>query len=159
MIQKKKLFLAVLSVVFTFGPAAHGAAGFQMAQSYPVGTNPSAVEVGDFNGDGATDLAVCNFGDPTAGDDGNMSILLGRGDGTFEAATNFTGVKNCTGIAAGDFEWIRSVGSLKFLASSTVRYDIADFLEAGKTEEMPRFPSRTLGGNKPLVTFVPISAQ
>src|SRR6266567_2338838 len=104
MTQQKKLLIAVLSIPFSLSPAAHGAVGFQTAQSYPVGTNPMAVAVGDFNADGTTDLAICNAGDPTAGDDGNVSILLGRGPGTFQAAPNFTAVKNCTDIAAGDFD-------------------------------------------------------
>jgi VCBS repeat protein len=104
MTQQEKLFVAVLSILFSLSPAADGAVGFQTAQSYPVGTNPIAVAVGDFNADGTTDLAICNTGDPAAGNDGNVSLLIGKGDGTFQAATNFTAVKNCTGIAAGDFD-------------------------------------------------------
>jgi hypothetical protein len=104
MSQPQKFFVAVLAILFSLSPAAHGATGFQAAQNYPVGANPMAVAVGDFNADGTTDLAICNAGDPTAGDDGNVSILLGRGPGTFQAATNFTAVKNCTDIAAGDFD-------------------------------------------------------
>ncbi len=57
MIQPKKLFVAVLAILFSLSPAAHGAVGFQTAQSYPVGTNPMSVAVGDFNADGTTDLA------------------------------------------------------------------------------------------------------
>src|SRR5215467_14580046 len=41
---------------------------------------PSSIAVGDFNGDGKLDLAVCNFGD------WNIYVLLGNGDGTFQAA-------------------------------------------------------------------------
>ena len=41
---------------------------------------PSSIAVGDFNGDGKLDLAVCDFGD------WNIYVLLGNGDGTFQAA-------------------------------------------------------------------------
>jgi len=99
MTQQKKFFLAVLSALFSLSPAARGAAGFQTAQSYPVGTNPQAIAVGDFNGDGTADLAICNFGDPTGGDDGNLSLLLGKGTGKLRPATNFTAAKN-----TGDFD-------------------------------------------------------
>jgi hypothetical protein len=76
---------------------------FQPAVTYPVGTAPKAVAVGDFNGDGVMDLAVGNSGDPTAGDDGNVSILFGNGDGTFQSANNVPGGKNPFAIATADF--------------------------------------------------------
>jgi hypothetical protein len=103
MTQPQKLFVAVLSILFSLSPAAHGAVGFQAAQSYPVGTNPRAVAVGDFNGDGKMDLAVVNFGDPSVNDNGSVSILLGNGDGTFQPANNVVAGKNPTSIAVGDF--------------------------------------------------------
>jgi dienelactone hydrolase len=45
--------------------------------SYPVGNGPWDAGVGDFNGDGKLDLAVPNNADNT------VSILAGKGDGTF----------------------------------------------------------------------------
>jgi hypothetical protein len=65
---------------------------------------PEHAAAADFNGDGTTDLAICNFGDPTAGDDGSVSLLLGKGAGAFQPATNFTAVKNCTDLVTGDFD-------------------------------------------------------
>ena len=44
---------------------------------FGTGNGPSALAVGDFNGDGKLDLAVVNS------DDDNVSILLGVGDGSF----------------------------------------------------------------------------
>ena len=64
---------------------------------FPVGHSPSAVAVGDFNGDGKLDMAVAEEGDNT------VSILLGNGDGTFQSQSTFpTGVAP-DAIVAGDF--------------------------------------------------------
>ena len=44
---------------------------------------PDSVAIGDLNGDGKPDLAVANEGSST------VSVLLGNGDGTFGAKTDF----------------------------------------------------------------------
>jgi hypothetical protein len=43
----------------------------------PGGSQPDALAVGDFNGDGKLDLVYANYGSD------NISVLLGNGDGTF----------------------------------------------------------------------------
>ena len=48
--------------------------------SYPVELDPGAVVTGDFNADGRPDLAAANVSSNT------VSVLLGNGDGTFQAA-------------------------------------------------------------------------
>ncbi len=50
--------------------------------TYPVGSHPWDMVVGDFNNDGRPDLAVANVFGRT------VSVLLGNGDGTFQAARN-----------------------------------------------------------------------
>src|SRR6266566_5017384 len=70
---------------------------------FPVGHSPSAVAVGDFNGDGKLDIGVANFTDNT------ISILLGNGDGTFTAGRTITGVNSPVAMVTGDF---RSAGKL-----------------------------------------------
>jgi FG-GAP-like repeat len=99
----KQAFVLGLLALTTLGAKASTFA-VKPAQNYSVGTNPRAVATGDFNGDGKMDLAVVNFGDPSASDDGNISILLGNGDGTFQTAKNVAAGKNCAGIVAGDFD-------------------------------------------------------
>ena len=65
--------------------------------SYSVGINPNSVAVGDFNGDGKLDLAVANSFDNF------VSVLLGKGDGTFQAAVNYGTGSGPLSVAVGDF--------------------------------------------------------
>jgi hypothetical protein len=92
---RKLCFFLIFVSVSTLACAA--TLGFQPVLTYSVGTAPAAVSAGDFNADGLLDLAVLNAGD------GSVSVLLGKGDGTFEAAMNFSACNNCTRIATGDF--------------------------------------------------------
>jgi hypothetical protein len=55
------------------------------------------VALGDFNGDGQPDLAVVNSGS------GNVSILLGKGDGTFQSALTYHVSNTPLFAAVGDF--------------------------------------------------------
>ena len=61
------------------------------------GQVPYSVAVGDFNGDGQPDLAVANYFSD------NVSVLLGNGDGTFQAAVNFAAGTSSCSVAVGDF--------------------------------------------------------
>lgn len=73
-------------------------ASFSAATNFAAGDGPETVVMGDFNGDGALDLAVAN----THGSD--VSILLGTGTGSFAAATNFATLGlTPRDIAVGDF--------------------------------------------------------
>ena len=56
---------------------------FIARRDFGAGNRPYSVAVGDFNGDGAQDLAVANYFS------NNVSVLLGNGDGTFQAGVNF----------------------------------------------------------------------
>jgi hypothetical protein len=64
--------------------------------NYGAGGAPTSVAVGDFNGDGKLDLAVAK---PSS----TVSVLLGNGDGTFQAALNYNAGTNPTSVAVGDF--------------------------------------------------------
>jgi hypothetical protein len=73
-----------LVAVFTAAAfALKASAGFLSPVTYAVGSSPRSVAVGDFNGDGIPDLAVTNYGDDS------VSILLGKGDGIFQAAQSY----------------------------------------------------------------------
>jgi hypothetical protein len=65
---------------------------FSRAHTYPIGKQdqgdyPSSIAAGDLNGDGNLDLVVTNYGV------GTLSILLGRGDGTFFAGHDVTSLQ------------------------------------------------------------------
>src|SRR5207248_1751924 len=82
---------------FTYTAPASACTVFSPATNFAVGTNPQSVAIGDFNGDGKSDLAVANTGSNT------VSILLGTGTGAFGPATNFTVGTNPRSVAIGDF--------------------------------------------------------
>ena len=90
---------AVRSVAVLLG---NGDGTFGASASYPVGTQPWSVAIGDFNTDAVQDLAVANHGaDP--GSNGSVSVLLGRPDGTFSAASTLATGRNSVSVAVGDF--------------------------------------------------------
>jgi hypothetical protein len=72
---------------------------FLAAQIYAAGYSPNSVAVGDFNGDGHLDIAVANDIDRF----GTVSILLGKGDGTFLPAHSFSAGLSSHSVAVGDF--------------------------------------------------------
>ena len=80
--------------------AAISSGTFAAAVNYSSGgSNPYSLVAADFNGDGKLDLALATYG-------GNkVSVLLGNGDGTFQAATALTlgGSPYPYSLTAGDF--------------------------------------------------------
>ena len=77
---------------------------FHSAVNYVTRTNPVCVVVSDFNGDGNLDLAVANRGSWQIDfADGGVSVLLGKGDGTFQPAVNYVAGTFPTSLAMGDF--------------------------------------------------------
>jgi Bacterial Ig-like domain (group 3)/FG-GAP-like repeat len=71
------------------------------AATSPTGSNPVAIAVADFNGDGIPDLAIGNA--PQDGSSGNVTILLGNGNGTFTAAASPATPSGVSAIAVADF--------------------------------------------------------
>ncbi len=79
----------------------NGDGTFQTAQNFAAGLNPTFVAVGDFNGDGKPDLVVTNNYSP--GISYGLSVLLGDGDGTFQAAQNFGVGNGPSSVTVADF--------------------------------------------------------
>ncbi len=65
--------------------------------SYDVGKNPTAVKAGDFNEDGFSDLVTSNISANT------LSLLLGNGDGSFQAQVSIRVCKEPRNLAVLDF--------------------------------------------------------
>ena len=63
---------------------------------YPVGETPYAVAVGDFNGDGKLDIVTANLSS-------TVSVLLGKGGGTFQVQPPIPVGGNPEAVAVGDF--------------------------------------------------------
>ena len=71
--------------------------GFRLIANSGPGSNPSAMAVGDFNGDGKADVAVADS------KTGNVSVLLGNGDGTFQSAITLPVGGSPNSVVMGDF--------------------------------------------------------
>ncbi len=95
--------LAVANSDFPYGVSVllgNGDGSFQPARHFAAGGAPSSVAVGEFNGDGLQDLAVANG--PYAAL-GSVSVLLGNGDGTFQAPRGFAAGDYPSSVAVGEF--------------------------------------------------------
>ena len=96
--MNRPLKLALVVFALLGFPRAGSAVEFGVAKNYPVGMNSKAIVVADFNNDGKPDIAVANSSS------NNVSILLGDGDGTFQAARNFdAGGAGGSSLAVADF--------------------------------------------------------
>ena len=73
---------------------------FQPSVEYSVGSDPRSLAVGDFNGDGKLDIVVANSGASTG--ISGISVLLGKGDGTFEPALNYSVGSAPVSVVVGD---------------------------------------------------------
>jgi hypothetical protein len=80
----------------------NGDGTFAAHVDYAAGTDPNWVTVGDFNGDGKLDLAVANGQGACPGCQSAFTILLGNGDGTFQAPATNSGGVNPASIATAD---------------------------------------------------------
>jgi hypothetical protein len=80
----------------------NGDGTFQAPVAYTTALNPNSVVSADFNGDGVLDLAVANAGyifDPGT----TVSVLIGKGDGTFASAANYTVGLQPFSVTSADF--------------------------------------------------------
>jgi len=91
----------------------HGDGTFAPRVDFATGEMPDGVRVGDLNGDGAPDLVVANYQVQFGG---SVSVLPGRGDGTFAAETEYPTGWGPTTVALGD---LNGDGKLDVVTSNT----------------------------------------
>jgi hypothetical protein len=118
--------------------SAH-AGQFLEAPQYPTGSTPQAAATGDFNGDGNLDLAITNATSNT------ISVLLGKGDGTFAAKVDYATGITPQGVAVGDFN---GDGHLDIAVTNSGSNTVSVFLGNGDGTFQPKVDSAT--GNKPV---------
>ncbi|MGE0127155.1 MAG: FG-GAP-like repeat-containing protein [Blastocatellales bacterium] len=80
---------------------ANGSGGFNAKQDFAIGTGSFNLTIGDFNLDGNKDIAAANS---LANAAAAVSVLLGNGNGTFGAKTDFAAGASPQGIATGDLD-------------------------------------------------------
>lgn len=78
------------------GIFAPGELCFAPPIEFPIGDRPNSITAGDFNNDGFLDVAAANL------DSDDVSVLLGKGDGSFEGVLDFQVGERPNSIKAGD---------------------------------------------------------
>ena len=85
----------------------NGDGSFQSPVKYlSGGFGTSSIKVGDLNGDGKLDLVrLLTASASTATPEGNVAVLLGKGDGTFQQATPYdSGAQDATSVSLADLD-------------------------------------------------------
>ena len=75
---------------------------FLAARSYAAGWYPESVVLGDVNGDGVVDIIAGDAGASGYGYASTVSVLLGKGDGTYFEKTSFATGSNVSTVVLGD---------------------------------------------------------
>jgi hypothetical protein len=136
--RKMAAAIAVLAALgaSALGIAAAGPAWFGTRATFPAGTRPYSVAIGDLNNDGIPDLAVANNGSIT------VSVLLGDGYGTFGPKTDYAASGQPWYVAIGD---LNADGNPDLVTANYTGGNVSIFLGDGTGAFGPRTNIATTG--------------
>lgn len=124
--MRRMLGFAVLSLfaVSSWGTAvAQPPVGFSVAGEFETNLTPLGIAVGDFDGDEIPDLCTANS------DSGDVSVLLGNGDGTFDDTLEPQEVGSvAVSVATGD---LNDDGTIDIVAADSVSSTVGALLNQG----------------------------
>src|SRR5205823_9976620 len=106
----------------------NGNGTFQSAKNFAAGKNPTLIAAGDFDGDGKSDLAVLRQGGASVNDNGDTTIFLSNGDGTFRKGQTLVPGNTPSGIAVGD---VNADHKLDLIITSLNPYSVSVLLGNG----------------------------
>lgn len=106
----------------------NGDGTFQPGRASHAGFRPVAVATGDFNSDDIEDLTVANFGTSPQYSDSRVSVLLGNGDGTFQAPSALVAGRGPNSVVVADFN---QDGKQDVAAANVASLNVSVFLGNG----------------------------
>jgi FG-GAP-like repeat/PASTA domain/FG-GAP repeat len=107
--SRATVVLGLAGAALTFGVAsvfASAAPSFVGPNDYPTGIGPSSVEIGDLNADGNADLVTTNYWNKNSN---TVSVLPGKGDGTFKRGVELRTGKGPYALAVADLNGDRKL--------------------------------------------------
>lgn len=131
----------------------NGDGTFQMHVDYATGYFPSSIAAADFNRDGALDLVTANSFDNV----NTMSLLLGNGDGTFQAYADYATGKGPGSIAVGDLNG--GDGAVDVVTADVFNNTVSVLLNRGGTRTTTTSSNNPSHLNQPVTFTTTVTAS